>query len=331
MKNYIFSLVAFGLLGQGVSQEIKQNSYIEILDSSALEVIDPEEKIRVIGKGFKWTEGPLYIADGDYLLFSDIPNNTVFKIDNAGQPETFLHPSGYLGDAPYGDEPGSNGLLLSPDGKLVLMQHGERRVAKMKSSLDEPKPDYEVVVDKFQGKRFNSPNDGVFDASGNLYFTDPPYGLPEKMDDPNKELDFQGLYCLTTAGETLLADKLTRPNGVALSVDGDKLYVAVSNPEKAVWWSYDVIAPGNLINKKIFFDVTYLIGKEGQQGLPDGMKMHSKGYLFATGPGGVWIFNSEKAIARIHTGEKTANCAFDTEEKRLFMTADDYVLEVNLR
>ncbi|WP_422084044.1 SMP-30/gluconolactonase/LRE family protein [Ulvibacterium sp.] len=305
---------------------------IEILDDEALELIDPNSEIEVIGSGFEWTEGTLWIDSGNYLLFSDIPNNTVFKIDEAGDLTTYLKPSGYLGEVFDGREPGSNGLLLDPNGKLVLMQHGERRVARMKASLDSPSSDYEVVVDNYQGKRFNSPNDGVFDSQGNLYFTDPPYGLPKQMDDPNKELDFQGVYCLKTSGELILVDQLTRPNGIALSPDESKLYVAVSDPESAVWYRYDLAAPGMAEDKRIFYDTTPLIGQEGQQGLPDGMKMHSDGYLFATGPGGVWLFNlSGKAIARIHTGEATANCAFTTDEKTLFMAADDYVLKVPLK
>ncbi len=314
------------------SQEKQHQFAIEILDDMALELIDADAQIEVIGSGFTWTEGPLYISDGDYLLFSDIPNNKVFKIDAKGNTSEYLFPSGFLGNCSDCAEPGSNGLLLSPNGELVLMQHGERRVAKMISSLDDPKPEYEALADNYEGQRFNSPNDGVFDAKGNLYFTDPPYGLPKQMDDPTKELDFQGVYCLKTSGEIVLIDKLSRPNGVAVSTDGLKLYVAVSNPEHAVWYQYDIMETGNVVNKKVFFNVTDLIGKEGQQGLPDGMKMHSKGYLFATGPGGIWIFDLDsKPIARIHTGEKTANCAFSSNEKTLFMTADDYVLKVSLK
>ncbi|WP_273567640.1 SMP-30/gluconolactonase/LRE family protein [Maribacter halichondriae] len=212
------------------------------------------------------------------------------------------------------------------------MQHGERRVAKMDTSLDDPKPEYIALADNFEGKRFNSPNDGVFDSLGNLYFTDPPYGLPKQMEDPNKELDFQGVYCLLTSGEVILIDKLTRPNGIALSPDESKMYVAVSDPEHAVWYQYDLMETGKTVNKKIFYDATDLIGQEGQQGLPDGMKIHSSGHLFSTGPAGLFIFDtSGKPIARIHTGQATANCAFSSDEKRLFLTADDYVLEVSLK
>ncbi|MRI02053.1 SMP-30/gluconolactonase/LRE family protein [Kriegella sp. EG-1] len=312
--------------------QAQHNFKIEILDNTALQLIDPNAEIKVIGKGFNWTEGTLYIEEGDYLLFSDIPSNTVFKINAKGEKSVFLKPSGYLGEKSYGDEPGSNGLLLNEKKELVLLQHGERQVAKMNSDLKKPKAEYTVLVNNFKGKRFNSPNDGVFDSTGNLYFTDPPYGLPKKMDDPAKELDFQGVYCLLQSGELKLIDKLSRPNGIALSPDETKLYVAVSDPKHAVWYQYDVTDIGTVENKQLLFDVTNLVGKEGQKGLPDGMKIHSSGHIFATGPGGVFILNpAGKPIARIHTGQATANCAFSNDEKRLFLAADDYVLEVTLK
>lgn len=331
--NKTLLFLAFAAFSLTVTSQEKQHDFsIEILADEALELIHPDTKIEVIGSGFEWTEGPLWIDDGNYLLFSDIPKNKIFKIDNNGNTSEYLHPSGYSGDGDYGKEPGSNGLLLSPDGDLVLLQHGDRRVAKMKTSLNDPKPEYETLADNYKGKKFNSPNDGTFDTDGNLYFTDPPYGLPKQMDDPTKELDFQGVYCLKKSGELILVDKLTRPNGIAISPDGSKLYVAVSDPEHAVWYRYDITNPGRTVNRQLFFDVTELVGKEGQQGLPDGMKMHARGYLFATGPGGVWIFNGQaEAVARIHTGEATANCAFTSDQKTLFMTADDYVLKVRLR
>ena len=325
--------LAFSVLTLTAASQDKQHEFsIEVLSDEALQLIDPDAEIEVVGSGFTWTEGPLWISDGNYLLFSDIPKNKVFKIDAEGKTSEYLYPSGYMGESSYGKEPGSNGLLLSPKGELVLLQHGERQVAKMTGSLSDPKPEYETLVDNYEGKKFNSPNDGVFDADGNLYFTDPPYGLPEQMEDPTKELDFQGVYCLRTSGELILIDKLSRPNGIELSPDGSKLYVAVSDPVHAVWYQYDVTNPGKTLNKQLFYDVTNLVGEEGQQGLPDGMKMHRKGFLFATGPGGLWIFNAQaKPVARIYTGEATSNCAFTTDQKTLFMTADNYVLKVQLK
>lgn len=305
---------------------------IEILDDRALELIDPKAKIEILASGFEWTEGPLYIEEGNYLMFSDIPNNKVYRLDAQNDTITYLHPSGFSAENFTGAEPGSNGLLLSPKGELVLMQHGNRQVAKMDATLSNPSENYITVVDNYKGSKFNSPNDGCYDSKGNLYFTDPPYGLPQQMEDPEKELEFQGVYCLLTTGELKLVDTLTRPNGIGLSPDETVLYVAVSDPEHAVWYQYDLKESGVFKDKKLLADVTELIGQEGQQGLPDGLKINKNGYIFATGPGGVWIFNPDgKALAKIHTGQKTANCAFGKDEKRLFMTADDYVLAVDLK
>lgn len=306
---------------------------IEIIDDRALEFIDPFAKIELLAGGFEWTEGPLYIEDGNFLLFSDIPNNKVYKLTAQNDTVTYLHPSGFSGEDFTGGEPGSNGLLLNPQGELVLMQHGNRQVAKMNAPLANPKADFSTLIDKYEGSRLNSPNDACFDSQGNLYFTDPPYGLPELMDDPEKQLNFQGVYCLLRSGDLILLDStITRPNGIGLSPDGNSLYVAVSDPNEAVWHKYTIESPGVVSNKRRIANATHLVGKKNEPGLPDGLKVSSKGILFATGPGGVWVFDSEgKLLAKIKTGLATANCAFGNDEKRLFMTADDYILAVDLK
>jgi gluconolactonase len=311
---------------------MKPNSSIEILDEAALGLIDPEAKLEVIAEGFEWTEGPLWLEKEQKLLFSDIPNNSVFQIDAKGETSLYLKPSGYTGETARGGETGSNALILDPQGNLVLCQHGDRRMAKMNAPLGQPKADFVSIVDNYQGKRLNSPNDAIYDKAGNLYFTDPPYGLEFNVDDPAKELSFQGIYCLKTDGELLLVDSISRPNGITFSPDQSKLIVANSDPEHAVWYQYDIVSQGVVENKQLFFDSTDLVGKEGQQGLPDGMKMHSSGFLFATGPGGIWVFNPDgKVVARIYTGERTSNCAFSTDEKTLYITADYYVLKMGLK
>ncbi len=312
--------------------EITSKFSIEIIDESK-DILDPNATIKVLASGFTWTEGPLWIEDGNYLLFSDIPNNKVYKLDHKNDTTTYLSPSGYTGENFKGEEPGSNGLLLNPEGELILLQHGDRKISKMNASLNNPTEDYITLVDTYKDKKFNSPNDAVYDSIGNLYFTDPPYGLPKRLDDPDKELNFQGVYCLLSSGELiLLDDQLKFPNGIGISPDGKHLYVSTSNPEKAAWYVYDIIAPGHIKNRSQMSDVTDMVDKEGQQGLPDGLKVHSSGAIFATGPGGVWVFGpSGKVLARIYTGQKTANCAFDFNEKKLFMTADDYILSVDLK
>ncbi|MEP2688959.1 SMP-30/gluconolactonase/LRE family protein [Maribacter dokdonensis] len=319
------------ILGDG---SITSNFSIEILDDEALQVLDSKSTLKIIASGFDWVEGPLWIEDGQYLLFSDIPKNKVYKLNAQNDTVTYLNPSGFDVENYTGFGPGSNGLLLSPQGQLVLMQHGERRVGVMKSDLDNPSPTYASLINSFEGKRLNSPNDGVFDKNGNLYFTDPPYGLRNLMEDEDKELDFQGVYCLLRSGELILIDKeLSFPNGITLSSDNKLLYVVVSDDMVGgAWFQYSLEAPGKAVDKKLFYDVKHLLGKPDQQGLPDGLKANSKGYIFATGPGGLWIFNKEaKPIARVYTGLLTSNCALTTNEKRLFLTADSYILALDLK
>ncbi|REE00192.1 SMP-30/gluconolactonase/LRE family protein [Marinoscillum furvescens] len=315
-----------------LSLEVETHFAIEILNEEGERIIDPEATIKIEASGFTWTEGPLWVEEGQYLLFSDIPENKVYKLDANGDTTTYLYPSGVAPTDFSGAEPGSNGLILNEDGELILMQHGDRRVAKMNAPIAAPREEFTAIVDRFEGKRLNSPNDGAFDQNGNLYFTDPAYGLPKQMHDPSKELSFQGVYCLLAGGELVLLDSLTRPNGIAVTPDNKELIVAVSDSTHAVWYQYDLIEPGKVTNKRILKDLTELVGKKGQQGLPDGLEINSDGYIFATGAGGVWIFSPEGSpIARIYTGQLTSNCTLGYGGKKLFMTADDYILSVTLK
>jgi len=310
----------------------KPNSSIDILDESALVLLDAGAKQEILAEGFDWTEGPLWVEDLNALLFTDIPKNAIYKVTNNGELSLYLTPSGYTGENARGGEVGANGLILNSEGFLVLCQHGDRRMAQMESSVDNPKSAFLTLADSYQGKRLNSPNDAVYDRLGNLYFTDPPYGLEFNVNDPSKELDFQGIYCLKTDGELVLLDTISRPNGITFNPDQSKLLVANSDPKQAVWYQYDIVSPGVVENKQLFFDATDWVGKDGFKGLPDGMKMHGSGNLFATGPGGVWVFSPEgKVLARILTGEATSNCALSPDEKTLYMTADNYLLKLELK
>ncbi len=305
---------------------------IAILDEQASGLLDESTEVQVLSGGFTWTEGPVWIdEDGGYLLFSDIPPNKIYKWD--GDTSTYLQPSGYTGSVPRTGEPGSNGLALDTEGRLILCQHGDRQIGRMEAPLNAPEPTYSTLTDNYNGQRFNSPNDLVFDSQGNLYFTDPPYGLERRMEDPAKEIPFQGVYCLLKSGETVLLDStVTRPNGIALSPDGSQLFVAVSDPEHAAWYRYDIEGPGVVSGKELLYDATEEVGQENRKGLPDGMKMHPDGYLFATGPGGVLVFDMEgRVIARIFTGEATANCGFTSDYKTLFLAADDYLMSVAMK
>lgn len=312
------------------TEEATDQPYIERLDAELDQLIPADAEIEVLAEGFEWTEGPVWIPDGKYVLFSDIPRNSVFKWQEGAGKSLYLTPSGYTGSEARGGESGSNGLLLSPEGKLVLCQHGDRRIAYMDAPLDAPAPQFVTLADKWEGKRFNSPNDATYHSSGALYFTDPPYGLEKNVDDPAKEIPFQGVFRLATDGSvSLLTDEITRPNGIGFSPDESTLYVACSDPQKAVWMAYDVQEDGSIANGRVFFDATQWVGKE--KGLPDGMAIDAQGYIWATGPGGVLIFHPDgRHLGTIHTQQATANCTFGDNGKSLYITADMYLMRVKL-
>ena len=226
--------------------------HIEVLDSLLLDIMDPSSEIVIIAEGYDWTEGPLWV-DGLGLLFSDIPPNKIYLWTEENGANLYLTPSGYTGAANRGGEVGSNGLLLDSEGNLILCQHGDRRLAKLKSGLSNPRSVYETIVDNYNGKKLNSPNDACFNANGDLYFTDPPYGLEKRMEDPLKELEFQGVYKFEQTGELkLLTSELSRPNGIAFSPDEKTLYVANSDPKKAIWMAYKLHKKGRIETQNIF-------------------------------------------------------------------------------
>jgi gluconolactonase len=303
--------------------------FVQRMDAELEKIISSEAKIEIIAEGFEWTEGPLWVK-GVGLLFSDIPPNKIYKWTRKNGVKVYLTPSGYTGENERGGEKGSNGLLLDAEGNLVLCQHGDRRIARMTAPLVEPAPEYETIVNNIEGKRFNSPNDACYDSKGNLYFTDPAYGLEYKMDDPSKELDYQGVYRLSQSGDlVLLTDQLSRPNGIGLSPDEKTLYVANSDPDRAIWMAYGLNNSGNITEAQILRDVTSLVSEE--PGLPDGLKVDANGNIFATGPGGVWILDPKgKVLGKIKTGQATSNCAIGEDGRALYITADMYVMRVDL-
>jgi gluconolactonase len=304
---------------------------IERLDPALDALIAPDAKIEILADTFLWSEGPLWVASLQALLFSDVPANTIYKWKETEGKSVYLKPSGYTGAGEYSNEPGANGLTLDPEGRLVICQHGDRRVARLDAPWDKPAPNFVTLADKCGGKRFNSPNDAVFHPNGDLYFTDPPYGLPKQEHDPSREINIQGVYRLGKDGKaTLLTDELSRPNGLCFSPDGKKLYVANSDPARAVVMVYPVKTDGTLDKGAVFFDATPLT--TAAPGLPDGLRCDAAGNLFATGPGGVLVFNADgKHLGTIKTGQATANCAFDDTGKTLYMTADMFLMRVVLK
>jgi gluconolactonase len=298
---------------------------IERKDPKLDALIPRDAKIEVLAGGMKWTEGPVWDKKAGALLFTDIPNNRVMKWSQKDGLMEFLKPSGYTGKEPFtGYEPGANGLAFDKHGNLILCQHGDRRVARL---VENGK--FETLVDKYMGKRLNSPNDLVFHSSGDLYFTDPPYGLPKIEKDPAKELDFQGVYRLSPKGElTLLTKEMSRPNGIGLSPDEKTLYVANSDPAKAIWMAFPINADGKLGAGKVIHDATDEV-RAKKPGLPDGLKVDQKGNIFATGPDGVFVFAPDHTyLGKIVIGDRNANCAFGDDGTVLYICANDKLVRI---
>ena len=304
---------------------------IERIDPALDKLIAPDATIEVLSGGYVWSEGPVWVKDGGYLLFSDIPPNAIHRWKEGEGARLYLRPSGYTGTEPRGGEVGSNGLTLDREGRLVLAQHGDRRIARMDAPLAKPQPKYTTLADRYDGARFNSPNDLIFHSSGAIYFTDPAYGMEKQWDDPKREMNYAGVFRRATDGTvTLLTREMTRPNGLAFSPDERRLYVAQSDANAAIWRVFDVRPDGTLANSRLLFDSTSMT--KGRKGLPDGLKIDTQGNLFATGPGGVLVLTADgKHLGTINTGQATSNCAFGDDGRTLYMTADDYLMRVKLR
>ncbi|MFH5832575.1 SMP-30/gluconolactonase/LRE family protein [Halalkalibaculum sp. DA3122] len=305
---------------------------VEVVDSTVTDLIDPQATLQELGSGYEWSEGPVWVEEHGFLLFSDIPNNVIHKWTPGQGVTEYLKPAGYTGETERGGELGSNGLYISNDEHLLLAQHGDRRIARMDAPLQDPAPIFTTLADSYNGKRLNSPNDLVQHSNGDIYFTDPPYGLEQRMEDPAKELDFQGVYRVTPEGDiTLLTDELSRPNGIELSPDEKTLYVANSSMENPVWMAFDVTDEGTITNGRVFHDASAFAGKE--PGSQDGMDIDEDGNIYATGPGGVWIFAPDGSLlGKIKTNKPTANCTIGGPDgKTLFITADDQLLSIPLR
>jgi gluconolactonase len=263
------------------------------------------------------------VRSGRHLLFSDVPQNVVFQWQEGAGTREFLNPSGYTGEKPRGGEPGSNGLTLDAQGRLILCQHGDRQVARL-----EKDGSMTILARYYHYRRFNSPNDLVYKSNGDLYFTDPPYGLPKLNQDPAKEMVVNGVYRLRKDGQVdLLISNLTFPNGIAFSPDEQTLYVAVSDPKFAVWMAYEVAKDGTVGPGRVFLDVTSMVPE--RKGLPDGLKVDRAGNLFATGPGGVLVISPDgRHLGTIDTGEPTANCAWGEDGSVLYITANDKLCRI---
>jgi len=304
-----------------------------LYDSGATNVIDTNAQLTIIGRHYKWCEGPVWVPAEKMLLFSAVKENKVYKWDGKDSPVVFLSPSGYTDTAFRDGENGSNGLTLDKDGRLLLCQSGNRQVVRLATGLDSPRPEYIILAPTWQGKKFNSPNDLVADNHNNIYFTDPIYGLPKGAADPTRELNFEGVYRIDSAGKlTLLIDTISRPNGIALSPDQKTLYVGSSDDKHTGWYAYHLGANGGIVSGGLLLDGTALKERAKVKQGADGFKVDKHGNLFASGPDGVSIISpSGKLLGLIQVYDRRAsNCAFNETKDVLYITADDVVLRIPL-
>jgi len=309
------ALLAMGMvllgIGAGVSGGAESAGRVESVSPDLKRLVPEGAIIEKLAGGFKFTEGPVWTREG-FLLFSDIPNDTILKWDpKSGQVSDYRKPSA-----------GANGNTLDSQGRLVSCEHAGRRVSRR-----EKDGTVVTVVDRYEGKRLNSPNDVIFKSDGAMYFTDPPYGLAKQDEDPAKEQAHNGVYRLKDGKITLLTTELKRPNGLAFSPDEKTLYVANSDAARKIWMAYPVKSDGTLEAGKVFFDVT----ASKDPGLPDGMKVDRRGNLYCTAPGGVWIFSPDgKHLGTLKPTEVPANCHWGDDGKTLYMTAQTGLYRIRL-
>jgi len=293
---------------------------IKKIDRDFDKIISADATAEKVASGFIFVEGPLWHSEG-FLIFSDIPANRIYKIDENGKPEVFMEKSGYSGtDSPVG-EIGTNGLAYDQEGRLLLCQHGNRQVVRIEKDGSQT-----VLASTYQGKKLNSPNDIVCREDGTIYFTDPSWGLEKNSNKPQREISFNGVYRYAK-GELYVVDStLAKPNGIALSPDGNTLYVADISKK---WFSYTLNKDGSVKSKKLFFDASAIHGK----GHMDGMKVDVKGNVYATGPDGVMIFSPKgKYLGAVQFEETAANIGWgDADGKTLYATCNTSIYRIKFK
>jgi gluconolactonase len=314
--------------GDAPAQVFPAHGAIERLDPALDALLAPDAQMVKLAEGFNWSEGPTWLRREKAVVFSDVPENKVFRWSEKDGLSVYLQPSGYTGDQVKFREQGSNGLTTDEGGHLVLCQHGDRQIARL-AKRQGIVGTFVPLAETYGPRRFNSPNDLVFASNGNLYFTDPPYGLDGLDQSPLKELMFNGVYLRRPKGEVVLLTRdLSFPNGIALSPDEQTLYVNVSDSTKPVTMAYDVQKNGTIANGRVFFDAQPLV-RADRKGMPDGLKVDVAGNVWATGPGGVLIISpAGKHLGTLLTGEATGNCCWGDDGSTLYITADMYLLRV---
>lgn len=324
------AVAATGLLGRFVplaAQEVDAKPIpgrILRFDARLDALIPKGATVETIVTGRQWAEGPVWDHKDQSLLFSDVPANQVLRWKEGKGVTVVYERSGYTGSAPFtGKEPGSNGLSFDAMGRLTLSEHGDRRITRI--GEDGRKS---VLVDRFDGKRFNSPNDNVWISDGSLLFTDPPFGLPGTYSDPAKELPFSGVYRLRADGRLLLlTSELRGPNGIPQTADGKTLYVSNNDPNRPVWITYPIKPDGSIGPGKVLYDASKWTKRA--PGLPDGLKLDVHDNLFGAGPGGVYIIAPDGTLlGLIETGVATGNVAWGDDGSVLYIAANTEVKRV---
>jgi gluconolactonase len=332
----LFAYIAGSLLaGPGLAQSTQYTTIGTVvrMDPKLDKLIAPGTVIELIGSGFGHLEGPVWAKDSSYLLVNDTKAQITYSWSPTTGTAKFLEHTGYTGRLPYSEEPGTNGMSIDPQGRLVMAEHGDRRIARM------PLIGYggkETLSDRYQDKRYNSPNDVIVHPDGSIYFTDPTYGLPQKDSDPTREQPVKGVYRLPAGGKgaaTLLIRDLTYPNGLALAMDGKTLFVSQSDSTKPIIMAYPVLAGGSLGKGQIYFDMSKLPRLRYKE-VPDGLKVDQAGNLWASGPGGLLIIapmgagRPGKLVGRVDTGEVIANCAWGDDGSTLYITSGTYLCRI---
>lgn len=297
---------------------------IQRYDEESFLVLPEGARVEKLADGFEWVEGPAWNKEGKFLVFSDIPNNVIWKWSEKNGLSHFLEKSGYDGLDPFlGREPGSNGLAWDQEGRLLICEHGNRRVTMLEADGTKT-----VLADNYQGLRLNSPNDVISIPNGDVLFTDPPYGLEKAFDDPKKELPYQGVYLVSSGEMTLLTNELKAPNGLGLSPKGDILYVSNSDPEHPVWYAFDFDGK-KATNPRVFADASPWVSE--RKGLPDGFAVSQEGYLFAAGPGGFYVISPQGSIvAFINFEHPVSNCTWGDDEHTLYITGNQALYRLKL-
>ncbi len=317
-----FIIIAAGIATGFSAEPVSFKGEIERLDPAFDALVAPNAKIEKLAEGFEWSEGPTWYEGA--VVFSDVPENIIYRWkEGMTSAEVFLKPSGMTTPVAGFREQGSNGLSRDAQGKLLVCMHGDRRVARWEKGT------FTTLADRFDGKKFNSPNDLAVRKNGDVYFTDPPYGLDKGNESPLKEQTFNGVYRVTPKGEVSVVTKAVNwPNGIAFSPDEKLLYIAVSDSEAPRIMAYDVQPDGTVAGERIFFDASKA-GKPGDKGSCDGMKVDARGNIWATGPGGVLAISPQgKLLGRILTGQATGNCCWGDDGSTLYITADMFLVRV---